>query len=138
MPPPKHNAWTGFVERYNKLADFNIETLFIRKKEPGPPRSVFVNQDLPQDYYDAKGRVKKDHVYGTNQVVTSKYTVVTFLPRNLLEQFRRIANMYVEAFCLEIFLRLRYILSAFLQASPSFSSSQYLAQFPPVWLFCLF
>jgi phospholipid-translocating ATPase len=40
--------------------------------------------------------VKKDHVYTTNQVVTSKYTIITFLPRNLLEQFRRIANVYVS------------------------------------------
>lgn len=30
----------------------------------------------------------------SNEIVTSKYTPLTFLPRNLFEQFRRIANFY--------------------------------------------
>lgn len=29
-----------------------------------------------------------------NSVVTSKYNVITFIPRSLFEQFRRIANIY--------------------------------------------
>jgi phospholipid-translocating ATPase len=61
-----------------------------------PPRSVFVHESLPEGYFDKKHRPKKDHLYTTNQVITSKYTVITFLPRNLLEQFRRIANMCVS------------------------------------------
>ena len=77
---------------YNKLASFNVESLFSRKREPGPPRTVFVHEDLPPEYYDKKQRVTKDHVYATNQVITSKYTIITFVPRNLLEQFRRVAN----------------------------------------------
>lgn len=52
-----------------------------------------MNEPLPDDYFDRKGRIKKEHVYNTNQVLTSKYTVLTFLPRNLLEQFRRVANV---------------------------------------------
>ena len=88
--PSRLAAW------YNKLVDFNVEALFARRKEPGPPRTVFVNQPLPEHYYDPKKRhrVLKEHVYCSNQVITSKYTVVTFLPRNLLEQFRRIANIF--------------------------------------------
>ncbi|TFK89441.1 phospholipid-translocating P-type ATPase [Polyporus arcularius HHB13444] len=84
---------------YTKFADFNVESLFARKREPGPPRTVFVNQPLPPDYYDPKkhARVRKEHVYCSNQVITSKYTVITFLPRNLLEQFRRIANIFFLA-----------------------------------------
>ncbi|XP_040276086.1 phospholipid-transporting ATPase IC [Bufo bufo] len=32
--------------------------------------------------------------YATNEIQTSKYNVITFLPLNLFEQFRRIANAY--------------------------------------------
>ena len=78
---------------YDRLANWNVESLFARTPPPKTRRSVFVNQDLPKDYFDEKGRPKKEHVYITNQVVTSKYTIVTFLPRNLLEQFRRVANV---------------------------------------------
>jgi phospholipid-translocating ATPase len=91
MAAPK----TGFAGWYAKLAAFNVEDLFVRKREPGPRRTVFVNENLPEDYRDHKGRVKPEHTYCTNQVITSKYTVITFLPRNLLEQFRRVANMCV-------------------------------------------
>lgn len=34
------------------------------------------------------------HKYSDNRIVSSKYTVLTFLPKNLFEQFRRIANFY--------------------------------------------
>ncbi|KAF8891341.1 hypothetical protein BD779DRAFT_1610652 [Infundibulicybe gibba] len=88
---------TGFAGWYAKVAAFNVEDIFTRKREPGPKRSVFVNQNLPEEYRDHKGRVKSDHVYVTNQVITSKYTIITFLPRNLLEQFRRVANMFFLA-----------------------------------------
>jgi phospholipid-translocating ATPase len=81
---PSISAWT---------AKLNPQTLFSRRHIPSTARSVFVNQPLPSDYYDAKGRAKKEHVYATNQVLTSKYTIITFLPRNLLEQFRRVANV---------------------------------------------
>jgi hypothetical protein len=83
---------------YTKFAAFKVEDLFSRKKEPGPRRTIFFNENLPADYHDAHGKVKPEHIYATNQVITSKYTVITFLPRNLLEQFRRIANMYVRHF----------------------------------------
>ncbi|KAL4247497.1 Phospholipid-transporting ATPase [Abortiporus biennis] len=82
---------------YEKLAAFNVESLFSRKPVAGPPRTVFVNQPLPEDYYDKKHRVKKEHVYSSNQVITSKYTIITFIPRNLLEQFRRVANVFFLA-----------------------------------------
>ncbi|THH16144.1 hypothetical protein EW146_g4435 [Bondarzewia mesenterica] len=61
---------------------------------PGPPRTIFINEPLPDYYYDRKHKIKKEHVYHTNQVITSKYTILTFIPRNLLEQFRRIANIF--------------------------------------------
>ncbi|KAK8846601.1 hypothetical protein IAR55_005687 [Kwoniella newhampshirensis] len=71
--------------------------LFARKKRPAIARSIYINQPIPEDFYDKKGRILKDHLYPSNQNVTSKYTVITFLPRNLFEQFRRVANVFFLA-----------------------------------------
>jgi phospholipid-translocating ATPase len=78
---------------YRAILAFDVAKIFERRRIIGPPRSIYVNQSLPQDYFDAKGRPKKEREYETNQVITSKYTLITFLPRNLLEQFRRVANV---------------------------------------------
>ncbi|KAK0464027.1 phospholipid-translocating ATPase [Armillaria novae-zelandiae] len=110
--------FSGLATWYFKVATFSIETLFVKDKSPGPRRTVFVNDSLPEDYYDKKGRIKKEHVYTSNQVITSKYNVVTFLPRNLLEQFRRVANIF-------------FLVIATLQFFPQFSTvSPGLALFP--------
>ncbi|KAF8195975.1 phospholipid-translocating ATPase [Mycena galopus ATCC 62051] len=82
---------------YTRIANLKIEDLFSRRKVAGPPRTVHVNENLPADYLDQKGKVKPAYIYPTNQVITSKYTIITFLPRNLLEQFRRVANIFFLA-----------------------------------------
>lgn len=38
--------------------------------------------------------VNAEFEYANNYICTSKYTLLTFLPKNLLEQFRRLANTY--------------------------------------------
>ncbi|KAK7061656.1 phospholipid-transporting ATPase [Favolaschia claudopus] len=85
------------VSLFRRILDFKIEDLFSSKRAPGPPRTVYVNENLPADYVDHKGKVKPAHVYPANQVITYKYTLITFLPRNLLEQFRRVANIFFLA-----------------------------------------
>ncbi|KAG6376326.1 hypothetical protein JVT61DRAFT_2307 [Boletus reticuloceps] len=91
------------------VATFNVESLFSRKRSSGTPRTVFVNQPLPDHFFDHKRRPVKAHVPPTNQVISSKYTILTFLPRNLLEQFRRIANLF-------------FLFIAVLQFFPEFST----------------
>ncbi|KAF7295629.1 Phospholipid-transporting ATPase [Mycena indigotica] len=100
---------SAFVRVYEKVVSFNVGTLFSRRRQPGPKRTVCVNQPLPPSYLDPKGKVKAEHFYVSNQVITSKYTLVTFLPRNLLEQFRRVANVF-------------FLVIAILQFFPKFST----------------
>ena len=93
--PRMTSITSKFASWYSNAAAFKVEDLFSRKRTPGPRRTVFVNENIADDHRDHKGRIKPEHVYSTNQVITSKYTIITFIPRNLLEQFRRIANMSV-------------------------------------------
>lgn len=41
-----------------------------------------------------KQRKKSNKLINNNRIKTTKYSIVTFLPKNLLDQFRRIANFY--------------------------------------------
>uniref|UniRef100_A0A8C5CJH9 Phospholipid-transporting ATPase n=1 Tax=Gadus morhua TaxID=8049 RepID=A0A8C5CJH9_GADMO len=52
-------------------------TVYIGQKEPPPGAAAYI----PQRYPD-------------NRIVSSKYTFWNFIPKNLFEQFRRIANFY--------------------------------------------
>lgn len=95
MTTPRQRGRWG--RTWHNLANFNIVSLFERPPPPKTPRTIYVQEALPLDFYNVKKNgkkiIKKEHVYTTNQVITSKYTVLTFVPRNLLEQFRRVANM---------------------------------------------
>lgn len=72
--------------------------------QPGFSRVVFCNE--PQLHRS------KPHKYPNNYVSTTKYNLITFLPRALFEQFRRVANLY-------------FLLAAILSVTP-------LAAFNPV------
>jgi phospholipid-translocating ATPase len=92
---PRHAKPPGKFDGVKKaLRKLSPSSLFARKPKLPLARTVTVNQPLPTgpEWRDKKGRALRDRVYPTNQNITSKYTVITFLPRNLFEQFRRIAN----------------------------------------------
>ncbi|KAF7731918.1 hypothetical protein EC973_007749 [Apophysomyces ossiformis] len=56
-------------------------------------RKIYINMELPSHEYDDKGRLLLEH-YPPNRVRTAKYTPLTFIPKNLFEQFRNVANLY--------------------------------------------
>ncbi|KZV96713.1 phospholipid-translocating P-type ATPase [Exidia glandulosa HHB12029] len=67
------------------------------KKAPasGPRRLVHVAVPLGRDEVKRNGEPLTTYV--RNKIRTSKYTPLTFLPKNLYEQFRRVANIYFLA-----------------------------------------
>ncbi|KAG6839959.1 hypothetical protein C0991_010024 [Blastosporella zonata] len=61
-------------------------------KVPGVRRNIYVNSPLSAMEVDQKGEPVVR--YQRNKVRTTKYTPLTFVPKNLYEQFRRIANLF--------------------------------------------
>lgn len=96
---PRRRAAPSRWRKMGSSLTFDISKLWKKGPRPQYARSIMVNSPLPDgpEWRDKKGRVLRNKVYPTNQNVTSKYTIITFLPRNLFEQFRRIANVYFLA-----------------------------------------
>lgn len=69
-----------------------------------PSRRVFINC-VPKEYShgvatraDLASRISQLHrEYDGNFVSTTKYNLLTFFPKSLFEQYRRIANIYFTA-----------------------------------------
>ncbi|KAE8213447.1 hypothetical protein CF327_g3031 [Tilletia walkeri] len=77
-----------------KSIDLNPETAFRKKRPPPAPRSIYINEPLPEEAFDHKGRPTTGYIFATNQTITAKYTAYNFIFKNLLEQFRRVANLF--------------------------------------------
>lgn len=92
------------------------DTKISLRKTKKDSRRVFVNIPPPAQYLDSNGLPK--FTFGSNRINTAKYTTLTFLPKNLFEQFRRVANMF-------------FLFMAIIQLTPIFTvGSPFLTVFP--------
>ncbi|ORX54394.1 phospholipid-translocating P-type ATPase [Hesseltinella vesiculosa] len=86
----------------------------LKKRKSGFPtasteqRTIYVNMEIPSAELDDYGQPNR--TFMTNKIRTAKYTWFTFLPKNLFEQFRGIANLY-------------FLFLVILQMFPQFSTS---------------
>ncbi|KAG8003499.1 putative phospholipid-transporting ATPase VA, partial [Nibea albiflora] len=63
-----------------------------RKKKTKESKTRTVHANILYDY--SKGEENPNRHYANNKIKTTKYTVLSFLPKNLFEQFHRFANVY--------------------------------------------
>ncbi|KRK06443.1 phospholipid-transporting ATPase IF isoform X1 [Drosophila yakuba] len=98
-----HDHLSGF-RRIDRLGDhhrqtpwadqesFHLKDAFLWNWHKGS--RVSTANDWLQIQIGGPQDVKKKRPKGQNRIKSTKYTLITFLPQNLLEQFRRIANFY--------------------------------------------
>ncbi|KAF7723814.1 hypothetical protein EC973_001598 [Apophysomyces ossiformis] len=88
----------GKDEHYEEIASHRTSsirrsnTTVKLRRIPTGGRRVFVNLPLPAYEINKHGQPRNSYV--SNKIRTSKYTLLSFLPKNLFEQFRRAANLY--------------------------------------------
>ena len=73
------------IEEENEDADQSQDSVDSRRR-------IFFNVPLPDDAKDEEGHPTAN--FGRNKIRTSKYTPLSFVPKNLWFQFHNIANVY--------------------------------------------
>lgn len=76
----------------SEAPQYAIPGLGEKREEEGPGGVSIVRK--VEKGYGTKKVPSEGWIFESNQVLTSKYNIFTFLPRNLLEQFRRVANVF--------------------------------------------
>lgn len=61
------------------------------KDRSNEKRNVYWNMPVPEDQLDDDGRLPE---YPRNKIRTTKYTPITFIPKNLFYQFKNVANIF--------------------------------------------
>ncbi|KAJ3235827.1 hypothetical protein HDU81_011406 [Chytriomyces hyalinus] len=74
------------VDVMDLAADEALKTMAVKPTK----RRILINKAT----LDKTAAVESGSVGASNKVTTSKYTILSFLPKNLFEQFRSIANFY--------------------------------------------
>eukprot|EP01116_Phalansterium_solitarium_P015668 TRINITY_DN3482_c0_g1_i4.p1 TRINITY_DN3482_c0_g1~~TRINITY_DN3482_c0_g1_i4.p1 ORF type:complete len:1118 (-),score=428.30 TRINITY_DN3482_c0_g1_i4:1315-4668(-) len=90
------SARAGHRPSIDIVTPFSASASFPQLVDAAPQQSTDADDRDPDSRYiqidDRQANVV--HRYPSNTVRTSKYTVITFVPKNLFEQFMRIANIY--------------------------------------------
>lgn len=86
-------TWKQKVRRYFYMKGYCGMPAYMKDIYRTIPRYVYVNYDLPEDLTDPVTGFPRLS-YPRNKIRTTKYTPLSFLPKNLLIQFTNIANGY--------------------------------------------
>jgi len=89
----KQSPWRFFPKH---LAAFGGDSLAASHNGKEVKRRVYINVPLPPHKLNRHGHpiIK----YEPNQIRTSKYSILSFIPKNLAEQFRRVCDSQIDLY----------------------------------------
>ncbi|CDO93339.1 unnamed protein product [Kluyveromyces dobzhanskii CBS 2104] len=93
----KKNFHNPFADETNPIAEENSsdddkDESYDRMHRQHENRTIYYNLPLPDDALDEDGNSLA--FYPRNKIRTTKYTPLTFFPKNIMFQFRNVANVY--------------------------------------------
>ncbi|CAK9437943.1 uncharacterized protein LODBEIA_P23210 [Lodderomyces beijingensis] len=80
------------IHRWFFLKGLTDRPQFMQEVYDNIPRTIFFNYEMPSTMKDDHGHPIIE--YPRNKIRTTKYTPISFLPKNLLFQFTNVANFY--------------------------------------------
>ncbi|CAH7683306.1 putative aminophspholipid translocase [Phakopsora pachyrhizi] len=137
-PPhrPIVRSFLNLLDRLSALSPARAVELYISRSNPpsSTSRNVHVNLELPENAFLVSDRrrlrwlssrksnklVNPDWIFPSNQIRTAKYSLLSFIPKNLFEQFRRVANVFFLVLVILQFFPKFSQTSPFLSALPLF------------------
>ncbi|KAL6927025.1 phospholipid transporting ATPase [Hanseniaspora valbyensis] len=89
-----HNPFesSGLASHDDEAFNTNDDLSGESKNRAHEKRSLFFHAELPPSLLDEEGNPRI--LYPRNKIRTTKYTPISFIPKNLLFQFNNIANIY--------------------------------------------
>lgn len=88
-----HDSHAGSAPSKPELPSDSISILDPKAQETIESHKVYFNLSLPDDMIDPETDMPI-HAYPRNKVRTTKYTPLSFLPKNMYFQFSNVANIY--------------------------------------------
>lgn len=85
-------AQKNITNAFNDGSHIDEEEDAARRHRASELRSVYFNMPLPKELLDEEGLPIQD--YSRNKIRTTKYTPLSFFPKNIMFQFRNFANVY--------------------------------------------
>ncbi len=86
--PQRHGGirnWKNYLNYWRNLQLGKFQWPWKRDKPPAPQRNI---------YFNNREKNKSGVKYCSNRISTTKYNILTFIPKFLFDQFRRYANLF--------------------------------------------
>ncbi|KAF8007544.1 hypothetical protein BT93_K1530 [Corymbia citriodora subsp. variegata] len=97
LPRANNNSFAAFEISGASSVVQNKKSERVRHKSVQFEENLFHEENPRLIYIDDPKKTNENYEFSDNEIRTSRYTVITFLPKNLFIQFHRVAYLYFLA-----------------------------------------